>query len=177
VTRPAAQTTSAQTTSAQTTSAKTTATQTTDWADPAALAALSRIHTFHAWRSRRLPLLALGLLVVIGVFQWSSTGNPVFLIAAVALGGLMLLVHQFTLTRVRRAALASGVTTYRLGDALHIQNALGSFDLPLTEINRIRTAPDGILITYARTSTLTLLSGPIRTEFERRLSIPPGGTP
>lgn len=149
-----------------------TATQTVDWADPANLAALGRIHSLHAWRSRRLPLLALGLLAVIGVFQWGAAHNPIFLIAAVLLGALMPLVHGFTLARLRRAAPVSGVTTYRLDEALHIQNVLGAYELPLTDINRIRTAPDGVIVTYARTSSLTLLSGPVRTELERRLAVP-----
>ena len=71
---------------------------------------------------------------------------------------------------LRRAALASGVSTYRLDDALHIQNALGTFEITLTLIDLVRSYPAGQIVQYAGGSVLTLPDGPLCRELKHRVN-------
>lgn len=141
--------------------------QTVDWTDPASLTTLRRIHTQAAWSLRRTAPIA--VLAVLGLFEWLSLHSYNLLIAA----GFVALVILFATRRVhaqlRRAALASGLSTYRLDDALHIQNALGTFDVPLTLINLVRSYPAGAIVQYAGASLLTLPDGPLCRELNRRV--------
>ena len=151
--------------------------QTVDWADPAALKTLTTLHCQDGWRRSRVPLIALVLLTAIGVFQLLAAHTWLYLIAAVLLALLMFLRVQVMAARLSRAAGASGVTRYRLeGKVLHLQNALGQFQIPLGLMERVHSYPAGIIVTYAGTSAFTLPDGPVRRELELQLKRPPGGT-
>lgn len=142
--------------------------QTVDWSNPASLTALRRIHIQAMWSLRRTAPLA--VLIVLGLFEWLSLHSYSLLIAA---GFVALLIFAATWrfnAHLRRAALASGVSTYRLDDALHIQNALGTFKIPLTLIDLIRAYPAGMVVQYAGGSLLTLPDGPLCRELKRRVN-------
>lgn len=157
--------------------------QTVDWADPAIQGEYLRLHRQDQWQTSRASLVALTLLALIGVFQLVSAHTWVWLILAGAGPGLMLLRVQVVLTRLRSFLPATdGLTRYRLEDrALHIQNAAGSYEIPLGQMKRLRSYPAGIVVQYAGTSSFTLPDGPLRRDLERRLKHPrsaaPGGTP
>lgn len=151
--------------------------QSVDWADPAALNTLTTLHRQDGWRTSRAPLIALALLTAVGVFQLLTAHTWLFLIAAVLLALLMFVRVQVTAARLVRAAGASGVTRYRLeGQALHLQNAFGQFQIPLSLMERVHSYPAGIIVTYAGTSAFTVPEGPVRRELELQLKCPPGGT-
>ncbi|WP_407569208.1 hypothetical protein [Deinococcus altitudinis] len=155
--------------------------QRVDWADPEALNMLTGLHRQDGWRTGRAPLIALVLLAAIGVVQLLIAHTWLYLIAAALLALLMFLRVQVMAARLGRAAGASGVTSYRLeGQTLHLQNALGQFQIPLGLMENVRSYPAGMIVTYAGTSAFTLPEGPVRRELERRLRPPsstaPGGT-
>ena len=141
--------------------------QTVDWSSPASLTALNRIHAQANWSVRRTAPLA--VLMGLGVFEWLSVHSFNLLIAAGGVALLILAVTRRFNARLRRAALASGRTTYRLDDALHIQNALGTFEIPLTLIDLVRSYPAGLIVQYAGGSFLTLPDGPLCRELEHRI--------
>ncbi|MGY2894666.1 hypothetical protein [Deinococcus sp. UYEF24] len=151
--------------------------QSVDWAEPTALKTLTALHRQNGWRTSRVPLTALALLAAIGVFQLLTAHTWLFLIAAVLLALLMVVRVQVTAVRLGRAAKTSGTTRYRLEDqTLHLQNALGQFQIPLGLMERVHSYPAGIIVTYAGTSAFTLPDGPVRRELEPQLKRPPGGT-
>lgn len=145
--------------------------QTVDWADPAVQAQHLRLHRRDGWQTSRASLVALALLTAIGVFQVLSAHTWIYLIAAVAVSGLILLCLQLALTRSRRLLPdADGITRYRLEDrALHSRNAAGEHEIPLARMKWFRSYPDGLIVQYAGTSTFTLPDGAVRRELELRL--------
>lgn len=160
-----------------------TAEQTVDWADSEVQSVYLRLHHQDQWRTSRASLVTVALLALIGVFQLVSAHTWVWLLAAVALLGLVVLRVQVVLARLRRFLPATdGLTRYRLEDrTLHIQNAAGDHEILLSQMNRPRSYPEGIVVQYAGASTFTLPDGPVRRDLERRLKTPllsaPGGTP
>ena len=155
-----------------------TAEQTVDWADPAVQSDYLRLHRQDQWRTSRASLVALALLTLIGVFQLVIVHTWVWLIVAGAALGLIVLRVQVVLARLRSFLPATGgLTRYRLEDrTLHIQNAAGDHEIPLSQMNRLRSYPAAIVVQYVGTSTFTLPDGPVRRDLELRLKRAPGGT-
>ena len=146
--------------------------QTVDWADPAAVQALARLHQRDFWRVRLDLLIALGLLGGYAAWRWLREGQPLYFLAVMIFAALLLLRVRATLRRLGVAARASGVTSYRLeaaDDTLHIHNALGDFHIPLKLMGPPRSSPGGLIVPYAGQSVLTLPAGPVCTELRRRL--------
>ena len=151
--------------------------QSVDWADPVALNTLTTLHRQDGWRTSRAPLIPLALLAAIGVFQLLAAHTWLYLIAAALLALLMFVRVQVTAARLGRAAKTSGTTRYRLeGQVLHLQNALGQFQIPLGLMERVHSYPAGIIVTSAGTSAFTLPDGPVCRELELQLKRSPGGT-
>ena len=163
---------------------QTVAQQTVDWADPAAVRALERLHRGDMWRGSLGLVIGLGLLGVYAAWRWLREGQPLYFLAVMIFAALLLLRVRATLRRLEVAARASGVTSYRLeaaADTLHIHNALGDFHIPLTLMGPPRSSPGGLIVPYAGQSVLTLPGGPVCTELRRRLALnvrlPPSGGP
>ena len=152
--------------------------QTVDWADPNVQHSSLRLRRRDGWQTSRVSLVALALLTVIGVFQVLSAHTWIYLIAAAAVSGLMLLRIQLVLARLRRLPLdVDGITRYRLeNQALYIRNTAGEYEIPLAQMKWFRSYPDGLIVQYAGTSTFTLPDGAVRRELELRLKRAPGGT-
>ena len=156
--------------------------QTVDWADPAVQDGYLRLHRQDQWQTSRASLMVVPLLAVMGVLWGVSAHTWGWLLAAGAALGLTLLRIRVVLTRLRRLLpTVGGLTRYRLEDrALHIQNAAGDHEILLSQMNRVRSYPAGIVVQYAETSTFTLPDGPVRQALELRLPpsfSAPGGTP
>lgn len=151
--------------------------QTVDWADPAVQESFLRLHRRDGWQTSRASLVALALLTLIGVFQVLSAHTWLYLIAAAAGLGLMLLRIQLVLARLRRLLPhADGITRYRLQDrTLHIRNTAGEYQIPLAQMTRFRPYPGGLIVQYAGSSTFTLPDGPVRRDLELQLKRAPGG--
>ena len=142
--------------------------QTVDWSNPASLTALNRIHAQAMWSLRRTAPLA--VLIVLGLFEWLSLHSFSLLIAAGFVALVILAGTRRFNAQLRRAALASGMSTYRLDDALHIQNSLGTLKIPLTLIDLVRSYPAGLIVQYAGGSFLTLPDGPLCRELKHRVN-------
>ena len=142
--------------------------QTVDWSNPVSLTTLNRIHAQAMWSLRRTAPLA--VLIVLGLFEWLSAHSYSLLVAAGFVGLVIFAATRRFNAQLRRAALASGMSTYRLDDALHIQNALGTFEVPLTLIDLVRSYPAGMIVRYAGGSFLTLPDGPLCRELKHRVN-------
>ncbi|WP_425147178.1 hypothetical protein [Deinococcus sp.] len=146
--------------------------QTVDWADPAAVRALERLHRGDMWRGSLGLVIGLGLLGVYAAWRWLREERPLYFLAVMIFAALLLLRVRATLRRLEVAARASGVTSYRLeaaDDTLHVHNALGDFHIPLKLIGPPRSYSGGLIVPYAGQSVLTLPAGPVCTELRRRL--------
>ena len=153
--------------------------QTVDWSDPAVQNDYLRLHRQDQWRTSRASVVAVALLSVIGVFQLVSGYTWVWLVAAAASLGLIVLRVRVVLARLRRFLPATdGLTRYRLEPQnLKIQNAAGNYESSLGQINGVRSALNGIVVQYARTSRFTLPDGPVCRVLKHPRSTAPGGTP
>jgi hypothetical protein len=170
----------------QATEAHTEAQQTVNWSEPATHAALLALHRREALRGSRFTLATLALLLGIGVFQAVSAQNWLILLGAALVVALIARRIRLALARLSVAAQAGGTTHYHLsGDVLHVQNTLGTFQIPLALMERVHAHPGGLIVVYAGQSVLTIPNGPLRRALEPRLSSSlsaqalsaPGGTP
>lgn len=133
-----------------------------DWADPGMQRRLRRGHWVYLVTHSKFTLATLLGLFMVGLSSLIRGGEWWLLIGAVIIGGL--LASRFTrhLASVAHAARTAGPTTYQLSDTgLHVQNALGTWTIAWTHIERVEAAGDLMLVTYAGRSLLSLPDGPL----------------
>ena len=144
--------------------------QTVDWRTPEAQAVAVAAYRQRDRGRRISPGVALLLLLALGMVNLFASRLPWLLIAAALVGAFMLCVDAFVIRRLLRLAAGSGLTTYWLdseASLLHIDNALGRFQLPLNLIRRQLPGPQALTLEYAERSTITIPNGPVRTALER----------
>ena len=152
------------------------ASQSVDWASESGQNILRRLHRQSLLRRDRITFLVLVVLFFVSLVHLLLSGESLLLWLAGACTGAVLLRIYLELNRAVRAAKLIGLSHYRLDDedVLHLQNALGEFRLPLTQIDRFTSLPAGVVLDYAGQSRMNLPAGPVASELQRRLksSIP-----
>lgn len=144
--------------------------QTIDWAAPDGQLLAARVYRQMQRKVLWWPLLALGLLAVIGVIWVVYYRNVFFLVAAALLGLLMWWNARRSLAQVLTTARNSGVTEFRLDQdtgTLHIINAQGTYRLPLTKMGDVTRYHGALSVRYGGNSTMMIPDGPVRTALER----------
>ncbi|MFK7604380.1 hypothetical protein ACI3L1_19525 [Deinococcus sp. SM5_A1] len=144
--------------------------QTVDWASPNGQLLVASVYRQMQRRVLRWPLLALGLLTVIGIVWIVYYRNIFFLLAAALLGLLVWWNTRRSLSRVLMTARDSGVTEFRLdqeNSVLHIVNAQGSLRLPLTSMGEVTRYQGALCVQYGDNATMMIPDGPVRTVLER----------
>lgn len=132
--------------------------QRVDW--PRAAPALTPLVTRHAVRGPALAwILLLGRLLIStasGAFQWWM---PALLLVIAALLGFGVWAQ---VRRFGHSARTAGELTYLLTpDALHVQGASGSRDVPPSAIRRIWVYPEGVVVSARGTGDVTLPTAPV----------------
>lgn len=144
--------------------------QAVDWASPDGQLLAASVYRQMQRRVLRGPLIALGVLTVIGLLWAVYFHSVFFLLAAAVLGVLVWWNTRRGMAQVLTTARNSGVTEFRLEDGdgtLHIVNAQGSYRLPLTKMGDVTRYDGALSVRYGGDSTMIIPDGPVRAALER----------
>ncbi|MDV6376420.1 hypothetical protein [Deinococcus arenicola] len=144
--------------------------QSIDWASPDGQVLAERVYRQMQNKVMWWPLLALGLVSIIGVVWVVYYRNAIFLALAAALGLFMWWNARRSLQQVLTTARNSGVTQFQLNQdtgVLHIINAHGTYQLPLTKLGQTTRYHGALSVRYGEGGTMMIPDGPVRTALER----------